>query len=448
MQKILVLGAGRSSHNLIQYLLLHAKQHNWQITIGDFDLQTAKEKIIGYELQAKAVKFDAQDDKTCEEYIGQSNLVVSLLPPYLHIQAAKACIKLGKSLFTASYVSPEIKALDIQAKEKGLLFMNELGLDPGIDHLSAMKIIHHLQAQGADIQSFKSYTGGLIAPDYDNNCWNYKFTWNPRNVVLAGQGTARYIRNGEYKYVPYHRLFGDIEVISVADFGNFDGYPNRDSLSYREVYGLQKIPTMIRGTLRKQGFCKAWDTFVQLGMTDDSFKMENSALLTNRAMLNAFLPDIAGKSQATTEEKLAAFLGKNEQGEVFKKIAWLGLLENQQVGLADASPAQILQKILENKWELATDDKDMIVMQHIFEYKLANKNHKLTSSMVVIGDNTKATAMAKTVGLPLAIGAKLFLEGKINLTGVQVPVNPQVYEPILAELVTMGITFSENDEIV
>ncbi len=443
MKKILILGAGRSSHHLIGYLLAHAPQQNWQLTIGDFDQQAAQEKIKGHETRAKAIFFDAKDTTCCEQHIGQTDLVVSLLPPALHIHAAKACIKLNKSMFTASYVSPEIKALDAEAKAKGLLLMNELGLDPGIDHLSAMKIIHHLQAQGAEIQSFKSYTGGLIAPAYDTNPWNYKFTWNPRNVVLAGQGTARYIQNGSYKYVPYHRLFQDVVTINVANYGNFDGYPNRDSLSYRSVYGLDTIPTMIRGTLRKQGFCQAWDTFVQLGMTDDSFKMENSENLTYRDFLHAFLPELPSKPQATTEEKLAAFLKETPQGTVYKKIEWLGLFATTQANLPQASPAQLLQHLLESKWQLAPQDQDMIVMQHLFEYQLGGKNYQLTSSMVAMGDDPQATAMSKTVGLPLAIGAKLFLEGKINLTGVHIPIQPALYEPILAELETLGITFVE-----
>jgi saccharopine dehydrogenase-like NADP-dependent oxidoreductase len=442
MQKILVLGAGKSSFHLIQYLLTRATENNWHITVGDYDIQAAANKIIGYETVATAIKFDAQDSVLCDQYILLADLVISLLPPFLHIHAAKSCLKLHKSMFTASYVSPEINQLDAEARQKGLLLMNELGLDPGIDHLSAMKIIHELHAKGAEIKSFKSYTGGLIAPEYDNNCWNYKFTWNPRNVVLAGQGTAKYIRNGNYKYVPYHRLFQDIEMIEVDNYGEFEGYPNRDSLSYRNVYGLDNIPTMIRGTLRKKGFAKAWDTFVQLGMTEDTYKMEHSELLSYRSFLAAFLPE--NKENETVEQRLATFLGEDENGEIYNKIKWLGLLENIIISIAHLSPAQILQKILENKWKLAANDKDMIVMQHIFTYTLNQKSYQLSSSMVVKGDSEEATAMSKTVGLPLAIGAKLFLEGKLALTGVQVPVMQEIYLPILEELETMGISFVEK----
>ncbi len=449
LKKILILGAGRSSYNLIQYLLSNASENNWFITVGDYDLKFAQEKIIGYETFAEAIQFDAQDSFVCDRYISLADVVVSLLPPALHIHAAKSCIKLDKSMFTASYVSHEIRLLDAAARQKGLLIMNELGLDPGIDHLSAMKIIHELQKKGAIIQSFKSFTGGLIAPEYDDNCWNYKFTWNPRNVVLAGQGTAKYIRNGAYKYVPYNRLFSDIELIHVDNYGEFEGYPNRDSLSYRNVYGLDNIPTMIRGTLRKKGFCKAWDTFVQLGMTDDSYKMEHSELLTYKDFLAAFLPEnleIATKTtkKSTVAQKLATFLGETEEGEVFKKIQWLGLLDDTKIGIAHLSPAQILQQILELKWKLAATDKDMIVMQHIFDYQLDGKLQQLISTMVVKGDSYEATAMSKTVGLPLAIGVKLFLQGSLNLTGVQVPVMPEVYEPILQELENMGIGFVET----
>lgn len=449
MQKILVLGAGKSSFHLIQYLLSHAAENNWLITVGDYDKKAAQNKIIGYETIAEAIQFDAQDSFVCDRYINLADVVISLLPPALHIHAAKSCIKLEKSLFTASYISSEIRQLDAEARQKGLLLMNELGLDPGIDHLSAMKIIHELQAKGAEITSFKSYTGGLIAPEYDNNCWNYKFTWNPRNVVVAGQGTAKYICNGNYKYVPYHRLFADIESIHVENYGEFEGYPNRDSLSYRNVYGLDNISTMIRGTLRKKGFSKAWDTFVQLGMTDDSYKMEQTENMTYRDFLTAFLPENNIQIQ-TTEQKLAYFLGENSEndknigGEIYHKIKWLGLLDNTKVGIAHLSPAQILQQILEIKWKLADNDKDMIVMQHIFEYQLDGKSHQLTSSMVVKGDTSEATAMSKTVGLPLAIGAKLFLQGKLNLIGVQVPVMREIYEPVLQELETLGIKFEEK----
>jgi saccharopine dehydrogenase (NADP+, L-glutamate forming) len=261
-------------------------------------------------------------------------------------------------------------------------------------------------------------------------------------VVLAGQGTAKYIRNGNYKYVPYHRLFQDIEMIEVDNYGEFEGYPNRDSLSYRNVYGLDNIPTMIRGTLRKKGFAKAWDTFVQLGMTEDTYKMEHSELLSYRSFLAAFLPE--NKENETVEQRLATFLGEDENGEIYNKIKWLGLLENIIISIAHLSPAQILQKILENKWKLAANDKDMIVMQHIFTYTLNQKSYQLSSSMVVKGDSEEATAMSKTVGLPLAIGAKLFLEGKLALTGVQVPVMQEIYLPILEELETMGISFVEK----
>jgi saccharopine dehydrogenase (NADP+, L-glutamate forming) len=319
--------------------------------------------------------------------------------------------------------------------------MNELGLDPGIDHLSAMKIIHHLQQQGATITSFKSYTGGLVAPEYDNNPWNYKFTWNPRNVVLAGQGVAKYIVNNNYKYVPYHRLFTDIQTISVKGYGNFDGYPNRDSLSYRKVYGLENIPTMLRGTLRKEGFCEAWNVFVQLGITDDSYQLEHSQQMTYRQFIDAYLP---ANNSLSVEEKLKNVIGHDKKA-IFDKIVWLGLLTDTPIPLQNASPAQILQHVLEQKWALGQADKDMIVMQHIFEYELKGKKHELYSSLVVKGDNIHSTAMAKTVGLPLAIGAKLYLEGKLDgLSGVHIPIMPMIYEPILEELASIGIIFQEQ----
>jgi saccharopine dehydrogenase (NADP+, L-glutamate forming) len=347
-------------------------------------------------------------------------------------------------MLTASYVSPEMDAMDSEAKQKGITFLNEMGLDPGIDHLSAMKIIDELKAEGAEITSFASFTGGLVAPESDNNPWNYKFTWNPRNVVLAGQGTAQYIQKGQLKYIPYHRLFNTTQTIGIDGYGEFEGYPNRDSLSYRPIYGLEQIPTMLRGTLRKSGFCKSWNHFIQLGMTDDSYKLENSEEMTYRNFINTFLPYNIDK---TVEQKVADFIGEPVDGAEIKKLKWLGVFEETKIGKADLSPAQALQQILEAKWTLDEEDKDMIVMQHLFEYKKGGELQKLTSSLVIMGDDTDNTAMAKGVGLPLAIGCKLILNGEIDLKGVQRPIHSSIYNPVLDELEKLEIKFVEKQEL-
>ena len=279
MKRILVVGAGLSATSLIDYLLEKSDINNWQITVADYDYNLALQKVNNHH-KGKALEFDVFDVEQRNDAIRDADIVVSMLPASMHVLLAEDCVIQGVNMITASYVSEEIKALDEKAKEKGVLLLNEMGLDPGIDHLSAKKIIDEIQEQGGQITLFKSFCGGLVAPEYDNNPWNYKFTWNPRNVVLAGQGTAQFIRNKQLKYIPYGKLFSRTDLIEVLDEGQFEGYANRDSLSYRETYNLKDIPTMFRGTLRRPGFSEAWDVFVQLGMTDDSFKISNFSILS------------------------------------------------------------------------------------------------------------------------------------------------------------------------
>lgn len=444
MKSILILGAGRSAYSLINYLTDAATENDWQIVVGDKDLPALQQRFPDHPRLAK-IAVDIMDKAACEKEISKASIVISMLPPRFHPLVANPCLQHGKHLLTASYVSPEMKALHEEAKEKGLVFLNEIGLDPGIDHLSAKKIIDELHEKGAKITLFKSFTGGLIAPESDNNPWNYKFTWNPRNVVLAGQGVAQFIRNDVYKYVPYHLLFQRTDDLFIEGYGEFEGYPNRNSLAYREIYDLHKIPTMLRGTLRRKGFCKSWNHFVQLGLTDDTYTMEGSEDMTYRDFINAFLPY---SPSTPVEEKLAAFLGEAQDGEEMQKIAWLGLFDHTPIGMPNATPAEILQKVLEEKWKLDTTDKDMIVMQHIFEYELKGERHQLNSSLVVIGDDTNNTAMAKGVGLPLAIAATLVLQDKIKQKGVLCPIYPEIYEPILEKLEEMGIQFKESEEVL
>jgi len=333
-----------------------------------------------------------------------------------------------------------MKQLNEEAQKKGLVFLNELGVDPGIDHMSAMKVVDKIRNENGKLLSFKSSTGGLIAPEFDNNPWNYKFTWNPRNVVLAGQGVSMYLENGEIKYIPYHRLFERIEKIEVPELGEFEIYPNRDSLKYRETYNLKEIPTIFRGTIRRPGYCKAWNIFVQLGMTDDTYVIENSVDITYRQFINMYFPYHQSKN---VEEKIMEQFNISVDSDEMKKLKWLGIFENNKVGLQKATPAQILQKKLEEKWVLSETDKDLIVMQHQFEYSKNNRKYKIVSSLNVIGQDTTHTAMSLTVGLPVAIATKMLLTGKIKKTGVLIPVIPELYNPILNELEDFGIVFSE-----
>lgn len=440
MQNILVIGAGRSASSLINYLLTHSVKENWNVTVGDVSLDIVKQKTVGH-ANARAIQFDINNDAQREEEIKRADIVISMLPAFMHMNVAKDCVKFKKHLATASYVSKEMKELDADAKAAGIILMNEIGLDPGIDHASAMKVIDHIHEQGGELTSFQSFCGGLVAPECNDNPWGYKFSWNPRNVVLAGQGTAQFIENGEYKYIPYNRLFTQICTIEMDGYGKFDAYANRDSLSYRKIYNLEKIPTMLRGTLRMPGYCKAWNVFVKLGLTDDSYKIEASDSLTYKQLLEAFLP----QGKASVKEKLVAFMGNEMDAETLAKIEWLEILTDRKIRLKDATPAQILQDLLEEKWLLKENDKDMIVMQHEFEYSLKGQTKKIISSLVVKGEDQTYTAMAKTVGLPLAISAKLILQGKIKARGVTIPTTKEIYEPVLAELETLGVKFVEKE---
>jgi saccharopine dehydrogenase-like NADP-dependent oxidoreductase len=337
-----------------------------------------------------------------------------------------------------------MKALDQQVKEKGLIFMNEIGVDPGIDHMSAMQVIDRIREEGGKMLMFESFTGGLVAPESDTNLWNYKFTWNPRNVVVAGQGgVAKFIQEGKYKYIPYHRLFRRTEFIEIKGFGKFEGYANRNSLDYRSVYGLEDIQTLYRGTIRRVGFSRAWNMFVQLGMTDDTYELENSEDMSYRDFVNSFLPYSPTDS---VELKLRHNLKIDQDDIMWEKLLDLDLFNaEKKLGIPNATPAQALQKILEEKWSLAEDDKDMIVMYHKFGYELNGEKKQIDSTMVHLGEDQERTAMAKTVGLPVAIAALAILNNKITTPGVQVPITKEVYDPILKELEANGIVFNETE---
>ena len=441
MKNILIIGAGKSSSSLIKYLLDKSNEESLFLTIADVSTENAK-KLINNHKNAKAIVLDVFDKNQRKENIQKAEIVISMLPARFHMEVAKDCINFGKHLVTASYISEEMKALDAKVKEKKLVFMNEIGLDPGIDHMSAMQVIDKIKEKNAKLLLFESFTGGLIAPESDTNLWNYKFTWNPRNVVLAGQGgAAMFIQEGTYKYIPYHKLFRRTEFLKIND-EKFEAYANRDSLKYRNIYGLENIPTMYRGTIRKVGFSRAWNIFVQLGMTDDSYTIENSENMSYRDFVNLFL---AYSPSDSVELKLRSYLKIDQDDVMWEKLLELDIFNpKKKIALKNATPAQMLQKILENSWTLEESDKDMIVMQHLFGYEINGKKHQIESSLVVLGENQTYTAMAKTVGLPVAIAALKILKGEIKTAGVQRPIKKEVYEPILKELENYGIKFSEK----
>ena len=442
-RKILVVGAGKSTSYLLDYFLDKATTENLHITIGDLDPYTLPDTIKNH-LSCSLLKLDIFNGEARSQAIQNCDIVVSMLPARLHIKVAEDCVAHEKHMVTASYVNEELKALDPKVKEKGLVFMNEIGLDPGIDHMSSMQIIDRIRAKGGKILLFESFCGGLVAPESDNNIWNYKFTWNPRNVVVAGQGgVAKFLQEGTYKYIPYHKLFRRTEFFDIEGYGRFEGYANRDSLNYREAYGLQNALTLYRGTMRRVGFSKAWNMFVQLGMTDDSYCIENSEGMSYREFANLYLPYSPTDS---VELKMRHYLKIDQDDIMWDKLVELDLFNAQKtIPLKNATPAQILQKILEDSWTLAEDDKDMIVMYHKFGYELDGKKHQIDANTVVMGENRIHTAMAKTVGLPVAIATLMILNKKISAPGVQIPINKSVYEPILSELKEYGIVFKEHE---
>jgi len=441
MRNILIIGAGRSSSCLIRYLLEKSKEENFFITIGDLSLESAQ-MFTKNNPNAKGVLLDIFNEEQRNEAIRSSDIVISMLPARFHMEVAKDCLKFGKNLVTASYISDEMQELDADVKEKGLVFMNEIGVDPGIDHMSAMNVIDRVRDQGGKIILFESFTGGLIAPESDDNLWNYKFTWNPRNVVLAGQGgAAEFIQEGKYKYIPYHRLFRRTEIIRIDGFGKFEVYANRNSLKYQSVYGFNNILTLYRGTIRRVGFSKAWNIFVKLGMTDDSYTIPNSEGLTYRQFVNLFLPYSPTDS---IELKLRHYMKIDQDDLIWEKLEELDIFNSEKtIGIKEASPAMALQKILMDKWTLTKEDKDMIVMYHKFGYEIDGVKKQLDSNMVIIGEDQIHTAMAKTVGLPVAISALKILNKEITTPGVLRPISKEVYLPILEELKNYGVSFNE-----
>jgi len=442
MREVLIIGAGRSASSLIKYLLDKSQEENLHLIIADLSLELAQKKAHNHP-NATPIALDIFDENQRRKAIQKAAIVISMLPAHLHIEIAKDCILYKKNLVTASYISREMQELDAEVKKNNLIFMNEIGLDPGVDHMSAMKVIDEIKEQGGKMLLFESFCGGLFAPESDTNLWNYKFTWAPRNVVLAGQGgVAKFIQEGKYKYIPYYNLFRRIEFLEVEGYGRFEAYCNRDSLKYKSVYGLDDVLTFYRGTIRRVGFSKAWNMFVQLGMTDDSYIMEGSEEMSYRQFINSFLPYHPTDS---VEIKTRLILKIDQDDIMWDKLLELDIFnDNKIVALKDATPAQILEKILSDTWTLQPDDKDMIVMYHKFGYEIDGKKKQLDSQMVCLGQDQTFTAMAKTVGLPVAMAALLILNGKITTPGVQLPISKEVYEPILKELEEYGVVFKEH----
>ncbi len=424
---IVVFGAGKSATVLIAYLGRICNEKNWIATIADKDLQSLEQKIAGFpSLKANALNIENETER--QGLIKTADIVISLLPPGLHFWVAQDCVALRKNLLTASYLDAQIKSLEPAIKEAGLLFIGEMGLDPGIDHMSAMQIIEEIKEKGGSIHSFKSHCGGLIAPESDNNPWHYKISWNPRNIVTAGKAGAVYKADGNNVEIPYEQIFVDCEQLVIPEVGSLAYYPNRDSLSYIPLYQLEKANTFIRTTLRYASFCKGWEKMVAAQLTSDE-----AIINTNELSYAEFFNSHLNKHQVSLDT-----------AELQEQFDFLGLNNPAMINKGQLACSQLIQEILEEKWKLTQGDKDLIVMLHEFEYTLHQQRFALSSSLVVKGDDERKTAMAKTVGLPLGIAAVLILENKIQIKGLHIPIVKEIYEPVLAELAKEGIAFKDT----
>ncbi len=422
MKSIVVFGAGKSATCLIDYLTRICTEQHWILTIGDADVEALKKKLV----QSPAVipvQVNVENSIERNALIRDADLVISLLPPDLHILIARDCVANSKNLLTASYIDDEIRKLSSRINDKNLFFLCEMGLDPGIDHMSAMQIIHRIQGTGGKISGFRSHTGGLVAPESDDNPWHYKISWNPANLVKAGSAGAIYKESGKIKIVGYKNLFENTGLVEIKPLGKFAWYPNRDSLVYIPVYGLESAQSFIRTTLRHPDYCAAWLHLVRAGLTNDELPVPSTT-----------------RTIAAWSKPLLRFV------DISNKHMYdqLGLFENLPLPAGARTSAKILQVLLEEKWKMKETDRDMILMLHEFEYEQNNQTHFLRSSLVVKGENALRTAMAKTVGLPLGIAAKLILENKISLQGLHIPIIREIYEPVMEELALEGIQFQEE----
>jgi len=436
MKTILLFGAGKSATCLIDYLGKCSDENNWKFFVCDSNLSLAQSKTKNFS-SAEAISFDVSNEEKRHEFISKADIIISMLPPSLHFLVAKDCVALSKNLLTASYIDENIKSLKVEIEKKKLLFLGEMGLDPGIDHISAIKLIHTIKKQGGKITSFKSHCGGLVSPESDDNPWHYKITWNPANVVMAGSAGAIYRNDGKAIEVPYFEIFNDENnIVDVPGLFPLAWYANRDSLSYIDTYQLHDATTFIRTTLRYPSFCRGWNKIIKMDFTN---KNDHEEIKNCKTFADWF---------RLKKEKLASQKDFDEDDffnpEFWEQINFLGLNEKENIPVEISNSSLLLQYVLEKKLVMQPGDKDMIVMLHEIEYSINGKNKEIRSCLIVKGENQLHTAMAKTVGLPLGIAAKLILENKIQLTGLHIPVIPEIYEPVLKELELNGIKFSEE----
>lgn len=431
-ERILILGAGKSATVLIQYLQKKALENNWYIILADGDLSVA-EKKWNHAKNGHAVGFDIQNNIERAKYIQNVEVVVSMLPASLHYLVAKDCLQFLKPLFTASYVDENLSALSAEIEAKKLLFLCEMGLDPGIDHMSAMELIHRIQNKGGIITGFKSHCGGIIAPESDTNPWHYKISWNPKNIILAGKSGAIFLEDGNVKQLNYDQLFQNAPTVQIPNLGSLSYYPNRNSLSYIATYSLHDVKDFVRTTLRHSQFCSGWASIVQLGLTEETILCRNQ----EDTIQDWFIQHLNKHSLLENYQSMI-------KDPILKgQLSFLELESSTILPSSLNSNAAILQWILESKWKLSKSDIDLVVMLHEISYTLNKVPHEIKSSMVLKGENATQTAMAKTVGLPLAMSVCAYLNKEITLTGLHIPIHPAIYQPILKALRKEGIEFHE-----
>jgi len=435
VKKVLVLGAGLVSRPLVQYLL---DVEGYSVTVASRTVSKA-EVLVGKHPRGTALPLNVTDAAKLSGLVADHDLTISLLPYIHHVMVAKLCLQFGKHLVTTSYVSDPMKALDGEARKKGVLFLNEIGLDPGIDHMSAMKIIHAAQKAGGEIAGFSSYCGGLPAPEANDNPFGYKFSWSPKAVLMAGGNAAKCLRDGKVHDIPGPELFDNYWPVHIEGQPEFDGYPNRNSMPYRELYGIDSTKTMFRGTLRYKGWCATLRKMVQLGIVNDNPRNDLAGL--SFAQLTGKL---IGKPGSTAIKKdTAKFLGLDESSFIISNLEWLGLFGNDPLPAGNSVMDVIAARML-SLMSYRPNERDMIVLHHEFNISYPKRRERMTSTLVDYGIPGGDSAMARTVSLPAAIGTRLILDGRIRLTGVHAPVVPEVYEPVLAELERLEIKCVEK----
>jgi saccharopine dehydrogenase-like NADP-dependent oxidoreductase len=446
MKRILVLGAGASAPYLIHHLLEVSTKHDWFVTVGDRDLAAAETRVNGHE-RGKALEFDVNDVELLASQITRSDLVVNLLAPRFQPDIARECVRIGRSMVSASYRDDRICDFDDDASRKGVLLLTEVGLDPGIDHMTAMSLIDRIKAEGGEVVSFESYGGGLPAPDTLDNPFGYVITCNPRNVVMAGERGAEFLDRGQIRMVPFHNLFQNSWPVKVPGVGDMEAYPNRSSLSYRTLYGIEEVESMIRGTIRYPGFCETWTQIARLGLPNETLQIPDLGDRTWAELVEMFVPtQVAGDNLAL---RVANFLRISPTGQIMKNLTWLGLFAEEKTGVTGNTAASAMVELLNRKLRLAADARDMVILQHDFliRYPAENSRHEqIVATLVAYGEPGGFTAMAKTVGMPAAIAAELILTDQIPLTGCQIPTHPAIYKPILAELEKEGLRMTETVE--